>query len=382
MNKKHLSAILMATIVMGTLYSCQPTGGDKAGITREPFGVLPNGDSVMRYTLTNSQGIQVKVLNYGGIIQSLMVPDKDGQMGDVVLGFDSLDQYLSSSPYFGAIVGRYGNRIAGGTFTLDDSTYHLFINNGPNSLHGGKVGFDKVLWNVTPVEGDSTQALELSYLSRDGEEGYPGNLQVKVTYTLDNQGALRIDYHATTDKKTVLNLTNHSYFNLNDGKGTVLDHVLTIHADRFVPVDSTLIPTGVLQPVDGTPMDLRQPTAIGAHINDSFPQLLLANGGFDHCWVLNTAGSLDEPAIRVEDPANGRVMEVFTTEPGVQFYSGNFLDGSLTGSHGNVYPKHGALALETEHFPDSPNQPSFPSTVLEPGATYRSTTIYQFSVKK
>lgn len=355
---------------------------NKAGITQDVFGTLPQGDTVVRYTLTNANGMQVKVLNYGGIIQSVIVPDKSGKMGDVVLGFDSLDQYIKQSPYFGAIIGRFGNRIAKGTFTLNDSTYHLFINDGPNSLHGGKVGFDKRIWQVTPEAGDSSQKLKLHYISKDGEEGYPGNLDVTVTYTLDNNNALHIDYEATTDKPTVLNLTNHAYYNLNDGKGTATDELLMLNADYFLPVDSTLIPTGELRPVKGTPMDFLQPIAMGTHINDDYDQLKLVHGGFDHCWVLNTQGDLSQVAASVYDSSNGRFMQVYTTEPALQFYSGNFLDGTLHGTNGNVYPKHGCIVLETEHYPDSPNKPSFPTTVLNPGDTFRSSTIYKFSVKK
>lgn len=359
--------------------SCQQ---HKPGVTNDVFGVMPQGDTVLRYTLTNANGIQVKILNYGGIIQAVEVPDKDGKMGDVVLGFDSLDQYIKQSPYFGALIGRFGNRIAKGTFTLNDSTYHLFINDGPNSLHGGKVGFDKKIWDVTPFTTDSTEGLKLHYLSKDGEEGYPGNLDVYVTYTLNNDNALRIDYEATTDKATVLNLTNHAYWNLNNGKGKATDELLMLNADYFLPVDSSLIPTGEMRPVKGTPMNFLQPTAVGSHINDDYDQLHLVHGGFDHCWVLNTHGDLNQVAASVLDTTNGRFLQVYTTEPGIQFYSGNFLDSTLHGTHGNVYPKHGCIVLETEHYPDSPNKPAFPTTVLEPGDTFHSSTIYKFSVKK
>jgi aldose 1-epimerase len=359
--------------------SCKQHGKN---ISHEIFGVTPHGDTVVRYTLTNANGMQVKILNYGGIIQSLIVPDKDGKMGDVVLGFDSLDQYIRESPYFGAIIGRFGNRIAHGTFQLNDSTYHLYLNDGPNSLHGGRTGFDKKLWTVTPFTSDSTEGLKLHYLSPDGEEGYPGNLNVNVTYTLNNDNALRIDYEATTDKPTILNLTNHAYYNLDDGKGTSLHDELMLNADKFLPVDSTLIPTGELRPVAGTPMDFRKPTAIGAHIHDAYDQLKLAHGGYDLCWVLNTNGDINKVAATVYDPRNGRYMQVYTTEPAIQFYSGNFLDSSLHGKNGNVYPKHACIVLETEHYPDSPNHPAFPSTVLAPGDTFHSSTIYRFSVKK
>jgi aldose 1-epimerase len=381
MMKNRLLLSLTTLACMTVFASCQQ-GAHKASVSHDVFGVMPNGDTVLRYTLTNANGMQVKILNYGGIIQSLMVPDKNGKMGDVVLGFDSLDQYIKQSPYFGALIGRFGNRIARGTFTLNDSTYHLFINDGPNSLHGGKVGFDKKIWDVTPFTADSAEGLKLHYLSPDGEEGYPGNLNVNVTYTLNNDNALRIDYEATTDKPTVLNLTNHAYYNLNGGKGTALDEKLMLNADKYVPVDSTSIPTGELLPVAGTPMDFRTPTAVGARINADFKQLKLVHGGYDHCWVLNTDGDLSQVAASVYDSANGRFMQVYTTQPGIQFYSGNFLDGTLHGTGGNVYPQHACIVLETEHFPDSPNQPSFPSTVLNPGDTFHSSSIYKFSVKK
>jgi aldose 1-epimerase len=382
MMKSRL-AIPLSIVVLFTLFTActQPTGKEN-GVSTDVFGVLPTGDTVIRYTLKNANGMTVRILNYGGIIQSLEVPDRDGKPGDVVLGFDSLDQYRTQSPYFGALIGRFGNRIAHGTFTLNDSTYHLYLNDGPNSLHGGKVGFDKKIWEVNPFTTDSTEGLKLHYLSKDGEEGYPGNLDVHVTYTLDNDNALRIDYEATTDKPTILNLTNHAYYNLNDGKGTVLNQVLMLNADEYVPVDSTAIPLGPLAPVAGTPMDFRTPTAVGARINDAFAQLKLAHGGYDHCWVLNTKGNLSEVAASVYAPDNGRFLQVYTTEPGIQFYSGNFLDSTLHGKGGNVYPKHSAIVLETEHYPDSPNEPSYPTTVLNPGETFRSSSIYKFSVKK
>lgn len=377
--KKQALFLALAVICVVSAFSCNQK---KDTVKKSFFGVMPQGDTVYSYTLTNNQGMEVKILNYGGIIQSLKVPDKNGKMGDVVLGFDSLHQYMTESPYFGALIGRYGNRIAKGTFTLNDSTYHLFINDGPNSLHGGKEGFDKKIWDVTPFHSDSTSGLKLHYLSADGEEGYPGNLDVNVTYTLNNDNALRIDYEATTDKPTVLNLTNHAYFNLEGGKATIDDYQLMLNADHFLPVDSTLIPTGELRPVAGTPMDFLKPNAIGARINDANEQLQLANGGYDFCWVLNTDGNPEKVAVSVYDPKSGRQMKVYTTEPGIQFYSGNFLNGTVTGKYGIAYPKHSALALETEHFPDSPNHLSFPSTVLEPQDTFHSHTIYQFSVKK
>lgn len=375
--------LLLFAVLTGMIFSFSCHQNERTQpVTTNVFGMMPDGDTVIRYTLTNANGMQVKVLNYGGIIQSLMVPDKNGKMGDVVLGFDSLEQYIKKSPYFGALIGRFGNRIAHGTFTLNDSTYHLYLNDGPNSLHGGKMGFDKKIWAIVPFTTDSTEGLKLHYLSKDGEEGYPGDLNVNVTYTLNNQNALRIDYEATTDRLTILNLTNHTYFNLNAGAGTILNEKLMLNADKFLPVDSTSIPTGEVSSVDGTPMDFRTLTAVGEHINDNYKQLQLVHGGFDHCWILNTEGNLHEVAASVYDPQNGRFLQVYTTQPGIQFYSGNYLDGTMHGKNGNNYPKHSAIVLETEHYPDSPNEPSFPTTVLNPGDTFHSTTIYQFSVKK
>lgn len=377
--KKYSLFFLIVNITL-IVCSCQQKESHK--IQKQPFGVTSGGDSVVAYTLSNSNGIKVTILNYGGIIQSLETPDKNGNKTDIVMGFNSVDKYQKYSPYFGAIIGRFGNRIAKGTFTLNDSTYHLYINDGPNSLHGGKEGFDKKIWEVDPFVTDSTEGLKLHYLSPDGEEGYPGNLDVQVTYTLNNQNALRIDYTATTDKPTILNLTNHAYFNFNGGKDSINNYQLMLNADRFVPVDSTLIPLGVLQPVAGTPLDFREPTKIGLHINDTATQLERANGGYDFCWVLNHPGDLNQVAASVYDPETGRVLKVYTTEPGIQFYSGNFLNGSFTGKGNVAYAKHSAVVLETEHFPDSPNQPAFPSTELKPGETFHSTTIYKFSVKK
>jgi aldose 1-epimerase len=351
-------------------------------ITKELFGFTPDHQQVDRYTLTNSHDMQVKIITYGGIVQSIRVPDRHGRMANVALGFATLDDYISSgnSPYFGALIGRYANRIAGGTFTLDGVTYHLPINNPPNSLHGGTVGFDKRVWQATPLQGKDTVALELRLTSADGDQGYPGELQVRAVYTLTNRGQIRIDYHATTDQATVVNLTNHSYFNLDgEGAGTIYDHLLRINADRYTPVDATLIPTGALDPVAGTPLDFRKPTAIGARIRTNFQQLLFGQG-YDHNFVLNRKDDSSLVlAARVSDPRNGRVLEMFTDQPGIQFYSGNFLDGTLVGTGGRVYRQSDGFALETQHFPDSPNHPSFPSTVLRPGQTYQTTTVYQFS---
>ena len=352
-------------------------------VVRERFGTTQRGESVSVYTLKNAHGIELKVLDYGGIIVSLKVPDRTGKLGDVVLGYDSLAGYERASPYFGAIIGRYGNRIAHGRFTLDGRTYALATNNGPNHLHGGVRGFDKVVWDVTPLEARDSVALILRRTSPDGEEGYPGTLHATVTYTLTSRNEVIFDYHATADRATPVNLTQHSYFNLaGDGSGDILGHVVTLNADHFTPVDSTLIPTGELQSVAGTPFDFRTPTPIGARIDADDVQLRYGRG-YDHNFVLNK-GDVDKgPALgaRVYEPSSGRVMEIHTTEPGLQFYSGNFLDGTLRGKNGVVYRHRYGFAMETQHFPDSPNKPGFPSTILRPGAEYRSRTIYAFSVQ-
>lgn len=346
-------------------------------IQQHPFGKTTDDLPVDLFTLTNDRGLEVKITNYGGIITALQAPDRAGVPGDIVLGFDDLASYLRGHPYFGCIIGRYGNRIAGGRFTLGGRTYQLAVNNGPNHLHGGLVGFDKKVWHATAAKSDDAVMLTLSYLSRDGEEGYPGNLAVTVIYTLTNRNALRIDYLATTDRDTVLNLTNHTYFNLA-GRGDVLDHEVMINADHFTPVNEALIPTGELASVDGTPLDFRQPMRIGARINDPHEQIAYA-GGYDHNFVINGAAGELRLAVRVSEPTTGRMLEVMTTEPGMQLYTGNFLDGTLVGKGGWVYARRSGLCLETQHFPDSPNQPDFPSTVLRPGETFRSTTVFTFS---
>src|SRR6266487_2256915 len=354
-----------------------------ASLARQPFGTTTRGEAVGVYTLKNAHGVELRVTNYGGIILSLKVPDRNGRFDDVVLGYDSLADYLRSSPYFGAIIGRYGNRIAQGRFTLDGKTYTLAKNNGSNHLHGGLKGFDKVVWDAAPFKGADSVGLVFRYTSPDGEEGYPGTLQTTVTYTLTSRGELIFDYSATTDRATPVNLTQHSYFNLaGDGKGDILGHVVTLNADRFTPVDSTLIPTGELRSVAGTPFDFRTPTPIGARIEQHDPQLRYGPG-YDHNFVLNKGGTAGEPtlAARVYEPTSGRVMEISTTEPGLQFYSGNFLDGTLRGKHGVVYRHRYGFAMETQHFPDSPNKPAFPSTILRPGEQYRSRTIYRFTVQ-
>jgi aldose 1-epimerase len=341
-------------------------------IAKEAFGKITDGTPVDLYTLANTNGLEAKITTYGGAVVSLLVPDRDGKVVDVALGLETLEEYVEKSPYFGCITGRYANRIAKGKFTLNGVVYTLAQNDGPNHLHGGTRGFDKVVWNAREKSGGDGAGLELTYLSRDGEEGYPGNLSVKVTYTLTDDDALRINYLATTDADTIVNLTNHTYFNLADGgAGDILGHELMIDADRFTPTDATSIPTGELRSVAGTPMDFRQSTAIGARIEQDDEQLR---------WVLNNSDGSLALAARVREPVTGRVMEVHTTEPGIQLYSGNFLDGSITGKGGKVYHKHHGLCLETQHFPDSPNKPDFPSTVLKPGEVHQTTTIYRFTV--
>jgi aldose 1-epimerase len=353
-----------------------------SNVTRANTGAQYLGKPIESVTLTNANGIQLTAISYGGIITSLKLPSAKGGTADVVLGFDNAADYTKepTPPYFGAIIGRYGNRIAKGRFTLDGKTYTLATNDGPNHLHGGKRGFDKVMWNIgTRQVGDGSASASFTRTSPDGEEGYPGNLNVRVTYTLTDKNELIIEYRATTDKATPVNLTQHSYFNLaGEGSGDILGHELMIDADRYTPVDSTLIPTGELAPVQGTPFDFRKPTAIGARINENNEQL--KNGkGYDHNWVLNRKGPGLQLAARVHDPKSGRTMEISTTEPGLQFYSGNFLDGTIKGKGGHVYQHRGALCLETQHFPDSPNKPNFPSTILRPGQTYDSKTVFRFS---
>jgi len=353
-----------------------------ASVTRAPFGVTPGGDSVDLFTLTNPHGMEVRVMTYGGIIVSIKVPDRTGAFDDVVLGYDSLAGYLRSSPYFGAIVGRYGNRIAHGTFTIDGESYHLDTNNGPNALHGGVKGFDKVVWRAESIKHDSTVGVLLTHTSPDGDQGYPGTVQARVSYALTPDNKLIVSYHATTDKATPINLTQHSYFNLaGAGKGDILGHVMMINADRYTPVDSTLIPTGELAPVAGTPFDFRTPTAIGARIGQA-DQQLKNGGGYDHNFVLNRNGDTLSLAARVLEPTTGRVLTVTTTQPGVQFYTGNFLDGTITGKGGHVYQRRYGFCLETQHFPDSPNHPTFPTTILRPGQEYQSQTVFRFSAQQ
>jgi aldose 1-epimerase len=351
----------------------------KAGaVTRAPFGKLKDGSAVEIFTLTNANGVEVRAITYGGIIQSWKVPDKAGKPADVVLGFDTIEGYQANDPFFGAIIGRYGNRIGSAQFTVDGRTYKLAANNGANNLHGGTKGFDKQVWTGEIVKSDRGQAVAFSRTSPDGEEGFPGTLKVRVIYTLTDQNGLIVDYEATTDKATPVNLTQHSYFNLaGEGSGTILDHQLTINADRYTPVNDTLIPTGELAPVAGTPFDFRKPTRIGERIDQDHVQL--KNGrGYDHNWVLNRQNGGLQLAARAFEPNSGRTLEVTTTEPGMQFYAGNFLDGTIKGKQGHVYGHRSGFCLETQHFPDSPNKPSFPSTILKPGQRYRTTTVFTF----
>lgn len=371
---------LLLCLGTAALLGCASASHSKTQVTLHPFGQTREGVEVSLFTLRNVNGAEAKISNYGGIVVSLKVPDRNGKLGDVVLGYDNLADYLKETPYFGALIGRYGNRIARGKFTLDGQEYTLWTNNYPNALHGGAKGFDKVVWQPMILASPDGPTLKLNYLSKDGEEGYPGNLSVTVIYTLLEDNALRVDYTATTDKDTVVNLTQHSYFNLA-GKGDILGHIVMMPADKFTPVDSTLIPTGELRPVEGTPFDFRAPTAIGARINQEDEQLKFGKG-YDHNWVFQKQVGEFTRMARVSEPTTGRVLEVFSTEPGLQFYSGNFLDGSLQGKGGWVYQFRNGFCMEPQHFPDSPNKPQFPSVVLKPGQTYKNLIIYKLSVEK
>jgi aldose 1-epimerase len=378
------STVLLLMIVAGLVAAPASQAGGRPTISKEAFGSA-GGQAVDRYTLTNGR-LRVRILTYGGILQSVETPDRHGHMVNVTLGFKDLAGYVDSKnpAYFGALIGRYGNRIANGRFTLDGTTYQLAVNNPPNSLHGGDVGFDKRVWAATPVTGPDSVGLRLSYTSPDGEEHYPGTLRTEVTYTVTAQQGIRMDYRATTDKATVLNLTNHAYWNLGgEGTGTIDDHRLQINAARYTPVDATLIPTGQLAPVAGTPMDFTRATPIGARNRSDFQQIVYGRG-YDHNWVLNRRDDTYrklEFAARATDPGSGRRLTVYTTEPGLQFYGGNFLDGTLYGTSGRSYRQGDGFACETQHYPDSPNHANFPSTVLRPGQTFQSTTIYQFGAE-
>lgn len=344
-------------------------------------------DSIQLYTLKNKQGMEVKITNYGAIVTSIVVPDRDGKMADVALGYDSVEGYINAvdKPYFGAVVGRYGNRIAKGKFVIDGTEYNLAINNKPNHLHGGIIGYDKVVWNAKEIAGEGWTGLELSYLSRDKEEGYPGNLQIMVTYRLKDQNELEVQYQATTDKATPINLTQHTYFNLKgEGEGDILDHQLMLNAKEYTPVDEFLIPSGELAPVQGTPFDFTTAKAIGKDIAQENQQLTYG-GGYDHNFVVDRSGKAGSElvlAARVTEPTSGRVLEVLTTEPGIQFYCGNFLDARLKGKSGQPYVNRGGFCLETQHYPDSPNQPNFPSSILQPGSEYNTRTVFKFSTAK
>ncbi|MFD7293269.1 aldose epimerase family protein [Streptomyces sp. NPDC059897] len=371
------AAGVAATALGGTAHASPTASGSRKPV-KEPFGKLADGTKIYRWSLENG-GTRMKVLNYGGIVQSLELPDRRGKYVNVSLGYDTIEEYVAGTTFFGATIGRYGNRIAKGKFTLDGKAYQVSVNDGENSLHGGAKGFDKRVWDIEPFASGSDVGLHMYYTSVDGEMGYPGTLKTKVTYTLTARGDWRIDYEATTDKATVVNLTNHTYYNLaGEGSGTIYDHELTLAASRYTPTDAGLIPTGELAKVAGTPFDFRKAKPIGRDIRDAHPQQILAKG-FDHNWVMDK-GITAKPVLvaTLRDPVSGRGLKIATDQPGLQFYSGNFLDGTLVGQSGRTYRQGDGLALETQHFPDSPNQPSFPSTVLRPGETYRTTTVHSF----
>ncbi len=367
------TGLLAVCLLTGTIGLAAEGRAEKASIQKKPYGKMPDGTAIDEYTLTSGKGMTAKIITYGGLLTELLVPDKTGKTTDVVLGFDNLKSYLAGHPFFGANAGRVANRIAKGRFTLDGKEYKLATNNGPNHLHGGLKGIDKVVWKAEPIDLPAGPALKLTCTSPDGEEGYPGNLQMAVTYTLTRDNTLRLDFEAVTDKATPVNLAHHSYFNLaGHGAGDILEHELMIAADKYTPTDDTLIPTGKIEPVKGTPFDFATPTAIGKRMG-------AVKGGYDLNYVLR-GGAEKKPhlAARVLEPKSGRIMEVLTTEPGVQLYTGNFLDGKNRGKGGAVYRKHAGFCLEAQHFPDSVNQPAFPSVILRPGQTYRQTTIYAF----
>jgi aldose 1-epimerase len=391
-SKNHilLTAVLLSVAIVFCSCKKQPGAGDdsayskgttKMDVQKEMFGKMPDGREVELYTLSNANGLKARIMSYGAIVISLEVPDRNGKLADITLGFDTLEEYLKGHPYFGAIVGRYGNRIGKAKFMLNGVEYKLAANNGENHLHGGLKGFDKVVWDAEPVGEADAVGVKFTYLSRDGEEGYPGNLSCSVIYTLTNKDELKISYEAGTDKPTPVNITHHSYFNLaGQGARDILDHELMLDADRFTPVDEGLIPTGELRSVKGTPMDFTKPTAIGARIDQDDEQLKFGLG-YDHNFVLNSGGGSLALAAKVYEPTSGRVMEVYTTEPGIQFYSGNFLDGSNVGKDGKVYKHRYGFCLETQHFPDSPNKSQFPPVILKPGQKYTHVTVHKFSAR-
>jgi aldose 1-epimerase len=375
MKMRGWTAGLLAGGLAAACFAQAPAKKGQLNVQKQAWGKLPDGTPVELYTLSNANGMKVAITTYGGAVVSLTAPDRNGKFADVALGMDSIDGYQKPVPYFGALIGRYGNRIGHAQFVLDGKTYHVPKNDGDNSLHGGDRGFDKRVWTARETGG----GLELTYVSKDGEEGYPGTLTTKVLYTVTPQNELRIEYTATTDRNTVANLTNHTYFNLaGAGEGDILGHEVTIHADRFTPVDKGLIPTGELRAVKGTPFDFTKSTAIGARIGQADEQLQFGKG-YDHNWVLNGSGM--RTAAEVYEPKSGRVMDVITDQPGLQFYTGNFLDGTIHGKGGKPYPLRGAFCMETQHFPDSPNQPKFPTTELKLGQTYHTVTVYRFSAR-
>ena len=387
--KKSFTLLQKSVILMGTILlaiGCTNSNNKKnkmipPTVKKTPFGSTIDGTDIDQFILSNNNGMEVRIITYGGIITSLTAPDKNGDYKDIVLGYNTLAEYEAETPYFGALIGRYGNRIAKGKFSLGNQEYTLAVNNGVNHLHGGLKGFDKVVWDAKTIVSDATVSLELSYLSKDMEEGYPGNLETKVTYTLNNKDELSVSYEATTDKPTIVNLTQHSYFNLTaDFNQDILGHELVINADSFLPVDNTLIPTGEFRGVTGTPFDFRTSKAIGTHIDNE--NIQLKNGlGYDHCWVLNDQDTGIRFVASAYEPVSGRLLEVFSDEPGIQFYSGNFLDGTLPSKNNGMYQRRTGFCLETQHYPDSPNQNHFPSVVLLPGDAYASNTMFRFSVK-
>jgi aldose 1-epimerase len=398
MSRPRALVILVSLLIMGSQPGCNqstptpestgPAGAEAPAakpasrVARAAFGTLPDGTAVELFTVTNAKGIEVRAMTHGAIIVSLRVPDRQGQLDDIALGYDTAAEYVTNkTTYFGAVVGRYANRIARGRFTLDGKDVQLTVNDGKNHLHGGKKGFDAVSWRGEPFDDQRGAGVVFTYTSKDGEEGYPGTLTARVTYTLTDKNELIFDYHATTDAPTVVNLSQHTYFNLaGQGAREILEHDLQLFADRYTPVDDTLIPTGELAPVEGSPFDFRKPTAIGARIGQDNVQLKRGRG-YDHNWVLTRSGEGLQPAAKLSERTTGRSMTIATTEPGIQFYSGNFLDGSNTGKQGRVYKHRVGLCLETQHFPDSPNKPTFPSTTLKPGAEYQSRTVLTFGTE-